>query len=177
LSRLFKSESHYMSTMAVLVGAYTLYMSLLFHKDWATASSLAWLVDAMAAIVPAIRGLREHVAACTPYWGLFYSFFWLTVPIYWVLGFAGARYLSPIRYQRLVVDTTVVRVVSILVLISIGAVFAFLYPWLSFGFFINQMSNFLPKLMLSWFVVASTFYFQAQVFRVLLFKLASNKNR
>ena len=165
-----------MSTTALLVGAYTLYMNLLFHKEWVAVSSLTWLVNVMAAIVPAIRGVREHVIAYTPYWGLFYSFFWLTVPIYWVLGFAGARYLSPIRYQRLIVETTVARVVSILALVSIGAAFAFLYPWLSFGFFVDQMSDFWPKLMLSWFVVALTFYFQGQTLRVLIFKMTSNKN-
>jgi hypothetical protein len=177
LQILFRKESHYVLTMGILASVHVLYMTYLFPRSWADTPSALALIDRVASIVPVIENLREHVPPYTNYWGVFYAVFWIMAPIYFALGFVGSFFLSPYRYQKLVVETSMGRVSAMLALFFAGVGFEFALPLLSFGAFMNQMSSFLPKLLSSWFVSAGLLYYLSQTLRVLILKFITNKNK
>lgn len=148
-------------------------MHFLFREEWANAGWALRFVDEMGQIVPAIELLHEHWNSYTSYWGIFFSLFWVTVPIYWLLGFLGASRLSAFRRQKYVVETTIIRVIAILLLFSLGVGFFFAFPVLNGMRFVRQTSDFLPVLLWSWWFTGGLFYMQAQAFRVLITKLVS----
>lgn len=176
LQNLFRKESHYMWTLAFLVSAHVLYMTYLFPRDWADTPAALALIDRVASIVPALKFLRQEAPSYTHYWGVFYATFWIMVPIYFVLGFIGSFFLTPYRQEILIVKTSWVRIWAIFFLLLILATVTFAFPMLSFGIFINQMSEFIPKLILSWFVTAGIIYSVPRIACVLILKFKLNQN-
>lgn len=176
LQNLFRKESHYMWTLAFLVSAHVLYMKYLFPRDWADTPAALALIDRMASIVPALRVLQQDVLSYTHYWGVFYATFWIMIPIYFVLGFISPFYFSAERYKKVVVKMGVGRTWALLLVAILCVLLAFAFPLLSFGPLVNQMSDFLPKLILSWFMTAGMFNFLANVIAILILKFKLNQN-
>jgi hypothetical protein len=176
MQKLFRKESHYVWATAFLVSAHVLYMTYLFPRDWADTPAALELIDRMASIVPALKFLQQNVPSYTHYWGVFYATFWIMVPIYFVLGFVGSFFLTPYRQEILIVKTSWVRIWAIFFLLFILAIVTFTFPMLSFGIFINQMSEFAPKLILSWFVTAGIIYSVPRIACVLILKFKLNCN-
>lgn len=72
LKKLFRSESHYIATVAAIVLIYVFYMHFAFNPEWADNASALKFVKAMENIVPAIHHLRAESGLYTSYWGLFF---------------------------------------------------------------------------------------------------------
>lgn len=170
--QLFRNESHYIATVVIIVCAYVLYMHLAFNPDW--TNDVSWIksiTSVMAKIIPAIRKLRELNYPYTPYWGAFFSFFWLTVPLYWILGFTSVSFLSKVQERRLKINTTITRILLLLVIYSGGAAWSFTSPISSGVLFFNQFSKSSFISVVSWLFVAGSFYYQAQMLRVFIGKV------
>lgn len=172
IKNIFYKEAHYFCATSFLIFAYVSLMHFFFRASWADSGSALWLVSIMRHIVPAIRRLGAYDVAYASYWGFFFSLFWITAPIYWLLGFLGAPRLSADRYKKLVTDTTTIRVVLIFVLATWSLMFVFLFPILSGMYCIRQTSDFFPVLAFSWWTSAGVVYCQAQMTRVLMIKIA-----
>ena len=177
MPRLFKKESHYMWTLVVLVCLHVLYMTYLFPRSCADTPLTLALIDKVAEFVPALRNLQQHVPTYTNYWGVFYAVFWVMAPIYWGLGFVGSFFLSPYRYEKLVLKTSLKRVFIMLLIALMCATYEFIYPILSAGIYPDQMSNFLLKLIFSWFFSAGMIYYSAQILGVFFKKLRRNSDQ
>ena len=180
MPRLFKKESHYMWTLVVLVCLHVLYMTYLFPRSCADTPLTLALIDKVAEFVPALRNLQQHVPTYTNYWGMFYAVFWVMAPIYWGLGFVGSFFLSPYRYEKLVVQASAQRVWWITVIFFVLAAYAINSPMVSYGMsydiFMNQMSDVLPKLIVSWVAMAGILYSQARGIGALIIKFNLNRN-
>lgn len=167
---LFRKESHYLWALVVLVFMHVLFMSYLFPLPWAETPLALAFVDQVATLVPSLRRMQQHVPAPIHYWGMFYAIFWVLAPIYWVLGFAGSFFLSPSRYQNFVVRMRLSQILSVLLIFTGCALFIFEIPMPLTGIYSDQMSQFLPKLLLFWGACAGVFYLQARGVAALILK-------
>lgn len=169
--RFFKAEWHYFSAASIVVCGCVLFMHFGFRYGWANSSFAIAAVDVMRRFIPAIRRLHDGSSEYTNYWGVFFSVFWITAPIYWVLGFGGGGWLSACRYRKLIIETTIARIVCVLLMCSLGLGFAFTFPILSGMYLVRETSHFFPLLVLSWWTVSAIIYYQAQACRILIIKL------
>lgn len=167
---LFKKESHYLMVTTILACGYVFFMHFLFRESWADSDAALRFVSGMEQLVPAIQRLHDDSTAYSSYWGLFFAFFWVTAPIYWLLGFLGASRLSDFRYKKLVVETTNIRIICILFIISLAMAFVFAFPILSGMYPVRQTSHFYPLLTLSWWTTSAVIYYHAQTCRVIFVK-------
>jgi hypothetical protein len=169
--KMFCKESQCFATAAVVACGYVLFMHFGFGESWSNSYLVMCVAKKMATIIPAIGKLRHDGVHYTNYWGAFFSFFWIISPIYWVFGFLGAPVLSVDRYKKLVVNTTILRVVVIFFLFSTGVAYLLTFPILNGMLVFNQVSDFFPVLLLSWWLVAGVIYYHALVLRVLVIKI------
>lgn len=173
----FKKESHYAWVMVLLVTCHVIYMTYFFPREWADTPTAMAFVNAIASFVPVIENLQQNIPLYTNYWGMFYATFWITYPIYIFLGIAGSFYLSPYRYKKLIIEASLGRVWAMLAMFFLCAVFFVFFPVLSLGIFINQMSIFLPKLILSWLSTAGSGYVLARIAMALVIRSNLNHQR
>lgn len=173
--KLFRKEIHYAWTMAFLVTCHVIYMTYFFHREWADTPAALAFINAVASVVPVISNLQQHAPPYTNYWGMFYAIFWVSAPIYWVFGLIGTFFLSSYRYDILIVKAKSWRVWLTLIISTVLLAYEFTFPMLAFGGFINQLSSFLPKLLITWIVGAGIIYGQARVVGALFIK--SNLNQ
>lgn len=175
--KLFSSESHYLAAAIIAGAGYVLAMNFIFDKSWANSKFSLYLISGVQVFVPAISKLQSDVAIYTNYWGIFFSLFWLTSPVYWLLGFAGASFLSAKRYETYVVNTSIGRVLAIFSLATGGVVFGLVFPITNGMMIVNQVSKSPAILIISWLYMVGVIYYQAQAFRVLLIKFGRKNNR
>ena len=174
MENIFKKESHYFYVATIIVCGYVYFMNYLFNASWAGSEAALGLIGMMEIVVPSIRQLHDNAAEYTNYWGIFFSIFWLTSPIYWLLGFLGASKLSLERHRKLVLETTIFRVVCVFLMAVFCFGFLFAFPIFGGMYYVRQTSHFFPVLALSWWAVMGVIYFRAQIFRVLIIKLSIN---
>src|SRR5450830_994029 len=123
-----------------------------------------------------IKKLPYHTRLDAHYWQLFYSLFWLTAPVFWILGFVGSFYLSAYRYEKLVGQISLWKCWLLFIIFSLALIYLLFFHMLSF-LFLNQISRYLPILILSWITTAGYFYYHARMFAVLVLKFNLNRNR
>ena len=183
LRNIFRKESRYGWTIALLVGIHATYMKYLFPRELANTPLALSIIDLMSCTVPAIHLLRfppvhhsYYLAPYTNYWGMYYSSFWLISPIFIFLGFRGAFYFSPLRYKNLISEIKMWRlIVTSVIFISLG-IYVYMMPLLSKNnAIINQMSDSLFKLYFSWMMVAGCLAGVGQTICVCCQKIKLNK--
>jgi hypothetical protein len=154
-----------------MFGLFVSYMHFMFNSSLADSGAALRITHWMAALVPAIRGLPKELASSGNYWGLFFSLFWASAPVYGLLGYLGAPFLSEYRYKKYVIDTTLFRVICIFLMFSFGVLFLFVFPILSGMWITNQSSDNFTILLFSWWLVVGAIYYQAQALHVLIMKV------
>ena len=175
MQNLFKKESRYMWALVFLVTAHVLYMTYLFPRDWADTPAALEFINRVASIVPVVRYLQQHTQLYTHYWGVFYSIFWIMAPIYFGLGFVGTFYISADRLEN-IVKIRMGRAFVLLLIFTFTVAVEFTFPMLSSKFLINQMSDFLPQLIWSWFVLAGSIYALANLIGILVLRFNLKRN-
>lgn len=168
----FATESHYFSAVTLLVCIYTLSMHFFFPREWADSTVALQLISFTARVVPAVRRLFNTPGEYSDYRGVFFSLFWLTTPVYWIMGFLGGSKLGAYRYQKVFIEATLFRIVCCFLMASLGAVFMLLFPVYHGILFIRQTNQFAPLLAYSWWITAGVFYVHAQVLYVLVKRIA-----
>jgi hypothetical protein len=176
MKKIILNERCYFLAASCVVGLYVGYMHFMFNSSLADSEGALRITHWMAKLIPAIGGLPREVASSGNYWGLFFSLFWISTPIYWLLGYLGAPLLSQYRYQKAVTETTVLRVICFFMICTLGIVFAALFPIFNGMWVVNQVSEHFLILLLSWWYMATVIYYQALALRVLIMKLNRNQN-
>lgn len=175
---LFRKQSHYLWALVLLVAAYVLFMKYVFPPAWADSPQAVAFVREVASLVPAVNNIviSHHASPnssfgerfvsnffanmppYTNYWGMFYATFWVMAPIFWVMGFIGSFFLSEYRYEILIVKNSPTKLFWQTTMACVFSSYEFAVPSTG-GYFLDQMSNFLPKLIHSWLVTAAVIYF------------------
>ena len=164
--RFLSSELHYVCVVFASTFIVTAVMTYAYPHEWAELPATLAFVDFLADTIPALRNIRQHIPPYTTYWGVFYAVFLSLAPVYILFGYLGSFFLSESRYQKLVLDISWLRLLSICS-ISLGCgLYILNFPLTSLGFpfgtYLNQISNFFPKLVLSWSMTMGIFYYLGQ---------------
>lgn len=176
-TNMFRKEPHYIYLLIFLVSCHVLFMTYLLPKGWADTPTSLEIIKVVGSIVPVVRNIKINMPSYTNYWGLFYSIFWIMAPLFMILGFLSSFFYSTDRYEKVVLKMSLTRFSIILVFCVLFVCLEFEFPLLSFGPFMNQMSKFLPKLLVSWFASACILYATAQMIRILFLKLSLSNNQ
>jgi hypothetical protein len=170
LQNLFRKESHYVYALIFLVCCHVLCMTYLLPQNWADTPTALAIINTVGSVVPVVGNLKTAIPKLyTNYWGLFYSIFWIMSPFYALLGVMGSFFISSNLYEKIM--KMIVEKIFLYFLLYLALFeMVFNFPLLIFGL-VNQMSNFLPILLISWFVTACMPYVLARVIRILIFRI------
>ncbi|WP_148264844.1 hypothetical protein [Collimonas fungivorans] len=156
---LFKKESHYGWTACAIIVFYVLFMSYVFPKAWADTPFALSFINTMASIVPALSNLIGHSPPYNNFWGVFYAGFWGISPIFFILGFFSAFFLTEKKYKNMVMASQV-SFLGMCVVFLFVFVFVWVFPFLG-GFlspFISQVSDAIPFRLIAWGMTAGALY-------------------
>lgn len=155
MKNILKKPSHYMLATILIESIHVLWMTYLFPREWLVTQQATLFVNSVASVVPALRGLMQFSPRYTQYWGVFYATFWCITPIFVILGALGTFFFTVNGYQNIRKNNIWIYPLGIVVffiifLLSIFIPFIGNFP----NPFFNQMSSFLPLLMLAWSTTA-----------------------
>ena len=136
-----------------------------------SSNSAITIVDTMKQVVPAIRRLHDRGAGNIDFWCFFFSLFWATTPIYWLLGFLGGSRLSRERYEKAVIKTSTPHLLFLVSIFAFGLASEFNFPITNGMFVFHLTSDFFLVRLLSWWLMVVVVYYQALTSRVLIIKM------
>lgn len=176
MMKLFRKESLFLWALFLIVLVHVLFMTYFFPHEWADTPRALSFIQNVASVVPVVANVIQHAPAPnTNYWGMFYAVFWTEAPFFLLLGFISSFFLNQDQYEKMVIQTSKTRLIVTILICFVTSLFEFHFPFLSFGFFVNQMSSFMPKLLLSWFATAGVLYYTSQVFGAFIIKSQLHK--
>jgi hypothetical protein len=176
----FHYEPHYAALSAVISAITTTILYYHLPSGWENSEFAAWLSSALSSRIPAIQALETIENIDINYWKSFATVHFSLLPLHFLLGIVSGFFIdTPFEKKYEKISTKQFFAIHFILIASIAYVACFPLINLNppYRFYIDQLSDFFPKLLISWFLPAGLLYLSGHLTTIALQKNRPKKFR
>lgn len=172
----FSREVHFAALSTSISIATTLITYYHLPNEWAEKKSAQKLIELTSDHIPSIEKLQFIEGINNNFWQLFFAIHFRLLTLHFFIGIAGSVFLDEqieAIYEQMLWKMTLANYLFALSCIAFAAYTPLINLHPPHSWYIDQISNFFPKLLFSWFCLSGLSYWSGNMTSKIIYKTLS----